>query len=146
MLVYNMDNSRAEQAKTVISDIRTYNILTRNKNYKERLFEAYEYIKERDFDTYEKFSTATDNKVGAFTYTEITIFDRLEDKEYRDVIATAPFLMDDITKKAIDNPQYGDTLASWGTLGSTPFRQKLIDRGDIIHGLTDQEVQRKFSR
>ncbi len=139
-------SNQAEQAKTVISDIRTYNILTKNENYKERLYEAYEYIKERGFDTYEKFSTATDNKVGAFTYTEITIFDRLKNDEYRETIANAPFIIDTLTQKAIDNPQYGDTLASWGTLGETPFRQKLIDSGDIIHGLTESEIQRKFSR
>lgn len=140
-----MENSkRVDTAKTVISDIKTYNLLIKNENYKERLLEAYEYTKERGFTTYEEFSTAKDNKVGAFTYNEITVFDRLADEEYKNVIATAPFKMDELIERNAKDPQYGDKLASWGTLGKTPFRENLIKKGYIIEGLTAEERAKHF--
>ena len=41
--------------KQVISDIRTYSIMSKNENYKARLFEAYEYLKRENVNSLEEF-------------------------------------------------------------------------------------------
>ena len=57
-----------------------------NQNYADRLFEAYKYIKKEKLNTYQKFITSDNNIVGLFSYYEITIFDRLKDSEYCELI------------------------------------------------------------
>lgn len=136
-----MDNNLA---KLVIKDIRTYSILSRNENYKERLREAYDYTKSIGVTSVEEFTTRQDIKVGAFEYDEITIFDRIVDPEYTKLLASALFNINNSREAYIDNPRIGDELASWGTLGYTPYREQLILSGCITVGLTEEEKNRHY--
>ena len=77
--------------KQVISDIRTYSIMSKNENYKARLFEAYEYLKRENVSSLEEFKKREDLLVGAFTYDEITIFDRIKNPDYLKEISSAIF-------------------------------------------------------
>ena len=128
-----------ENARTVINDARTAYILRNNQNFRERLLEAYNYIKAQGVNTLEEFTTRRDLKVGAFTYDQITIFDRLKDEAYKEFIINAFDYVTNMTVEISKDPFFGDKLASWGTLGNTPYRQEMINRGDIVEGLTDEE-------
>ena len=128
--------------KTVVSDIRTAYILSKNNNYKERLYEAYEYLKQENVESLEDFESRKGLKIGAFTYYEVTIFDRLKDEEYKKIITNAFHNVNNI--ECVNNPSYGDDLASWGTLGYTPKRDYLIKEGYITHGLTEEEMNKKI--
>ena len=130
--------------KQVISDIRTYSIMSKNKNYRERLYEAYEYLKRENVNSLEDFRKREDLLVGAFTYDEITIFDRIKDPNYLKEIASAIFNINNHREEYINNPNIGDELASFGKLGSTPKRDELIEKGFIINGLTSEEARKHF--
>jgi len=132
--------------KTFISDIRTYRIMSGNENYAERLKEAYLELKRLNVNDFEDFSTREDLKVGAFTYQEITVFDRIGSKEYQEVLNDAWFDIHNQTEEYRNNPNIGDQLASWGTLGKTPYREQLIEDGHIIIGLTQEESDQHFGR
>ena len=133
-----------EKVKQIISDIRTYTIMTQNENYYERLLEAYQYIQKMGLDNLEKFKTAKDNQVGAFTFDEITIFERLKNNQYKEIIASALFDINNSLEESINNSHLGDDLASWGTLGYTPKREELIQKGNIIEGLTKEETSKHY--
>ena len=134
-----------KDVKCVINDIRTIYILYNNENYRNRLQEAYDYIKSERIESIDDFTKREGLKIGAFTYDEITIFDRLKNKEYEQVMRTAFSTVNNLTKENAIDSTYGDKLASWGTLGYTPYRQKLIDEGLIISGLTPEETSKKYS-
>jgi len=70
-------------------------------------------------------------KCGAFSYYEISIFDRIADSEYVKKLSHTWASLHNQTEEYINDPQIGDKLASWGTLGETPFRQEYIDKGLI---------------
>ena len=103
--------------KLALQDIRTYRIMTQNENYKERLLEAYKYVKDMGIDSFYTYAS-TRHDVGAFSYAEITIFDRLNDPEYYSVIANGYNMMDMGIEEWINNPHIGDDLASYGKLGN----------------------------
>ena len=126
-------------AKIVISDIKTYHIMVNNKNYGDRLFEAYQYIKKEKINTLQKFENIDDNLVGLFSYYEITIFDRLKDEEYCNLIKESWSKIHTETEEYIKNPNIGDDLASYGRLGYTPRRIELIKKGFIMSNLTEEE-------
>lgn len=124
--------------KTVQRDIKIYTLIKMNENYKSRLKEAYDYIKNVGVESSEDFTTREGLKVGAFTYDEITIFDRIKDEEYLKFLEDVLYAL----KEGIEyskNEKLGDELASWGTLGDTPYREDLIKKGMIIEGLTSDE-------
>lgn len=134
-----------KEAETIVSDLETYTVMVQNENYSERLKEAYDYIKSVGVKDLEDFRTREGLLVGAFTYDEITIFDRLQDENYRSVIARASSkLTGQSLQDKINNPNLGDNLASWGKLGYTPNREKLISEGMIVEGLTPEEQARHF--
>ncbi len=128
-----------EFAKTIVNDIRTYQIMEQNQNYRDRLYEAYLHIKDMGVETLDDFRTRKGLLLGAFNYYEVTIFDRITDKDYLEVISNAMFTINNCLKDYIENPTIGDSLASWGKLGYTPKRDELISRGDIVYGLTEEE-------
>ena len=130
--------------KQVISDIRTYSIMSKNENYKARLFEAYEYLKRENVSSLEEFKKREDLLVGAFTYDEITIFDRIKNPDYLKEISSAIFNINNHREEYINNPNIGDELASFGKLGYTPKRDKLINEGFIVEGLSSEEAARHF--
>lgn len=130
--------------KTFISDIRTYYIMTGNKNYYERLNEAYLEVKRLNIKDYTDFSTREGLKIGAFTYSEITIFDRIRSSEYEKMLMESWNELHNHTEEYRNKPDIGDCLASWGTLGSTPYREELIDDGYVVNGLTQEEANRHF--
>lgn len=125
--------------KIVISDIKTYQIMSNNKNYADRLFEAYQYVKSKKLNTLQKFMEYPDNLVGLFSYQEITIFDRLKDEEYSQIIKESWQTIHRDIDDYIKEPNIGDTLASYGRLGYTPKRVELISKGYIFTNLTDEE-------
>lgn len=127
----------------IARDFTTYTILTKNQNYKDRLLEAYNYIKAEGVTSVEDFTTRKGLKVGAFEYDEITIFDRLSDKEYEKLLNDT-LSQFEIRKDYLTTPDIGDQLASWGTLGNTPYRESFIRKGLIVEGLTPEEQQRHF--
>jgi len=98
----------------VISDIKTYHIMSNNQNYMDRLFEAYEYIKKEKINTYQKFITSDNFIVGLFDYYEITIFDRLKNEEYKKLINDSWQIIHKNTDEYIKNPTVGYELASYG--------------------------------
>ena len=122
----------------------TYYGIMHNENYASRLKEAYSYLKFLGINTLEEFTTREGLNVGAFTYDEITIFDRIKNEEYCKVLA-GPIDENDYRFLQIkDNPNLGDQLASWGTLGKTPNREDLINRGFVVDGMTANEQKRHF--
>ncbi len=128
---------------TVVRDVETYSVMSQNENYSERLKEAYDYIKSVGIKDVEDFKTREGLLVGAFSWDEITIFDRLQNPEYMEAIRHGSISM---TSKSfqdkINNPTLGDDLASWGKLGNTPKRDELIQKGFIVEGLTPEEHMR----
>ena len=100
--------------RIVISDIKTYYIMSNNQNYMDRLFEAYEYIKKEKINTYQKFITSDNFIVGLFDYYEITIFDRLKNEEYKQLIKDSWKTIHKDTNTYIENPTIGDELANYG--------------------------------
>ena len=118
--------------------------LKNNENYALRLNEAYNYIKSFGISSYADFEKKEGLKIGAFTYEEITIFDRIADPKYRDSLMGPVDENDPRVMALKGNPNYGDSLASWGTLGETPYRQKLIDDGFIVDGMTKEESNKHF--
>ena len=125
--------------KIVISDIKTYYIMSNNQNYFDRLFEAYKYIKKEKLNTYQKFITSDNNIVGLFSYEEITIFDRLKNSRYSELIKCSWSELHRDIEESIGNPSLGDDLASYGRLGYIPKRREYIEKGFIVNSLTDEE-------
>ena len=131
------------ELETLITDIRTYEIMSRNENYYNRLKEAHAYLKAEGVLNYEDFSNRKGLKVGAFTYTEMTIFDRFNDEEYKKIVSSGLRKITNHIQEYIDNPTIGDQLASWGTLGKTSYREEMIQNGTIVYGLTEEESTRR---
>ena len=98
----------------VISDIKTYYIMSNNQNYMDRLFEAYEYIKNKKINTYQKFLLSGNFVAGLFDYYEITIFDRLKNEEYKQLIKKSWQFIHKDTDTYVKNPTIGDELAGYG--------------------------------
>ena len=65
--------------KQILSDAVTYIKIQENKNYKDRLMEAYNLLSQNGIKTYEEFEKSNIG-IGAFKYSEITIFDRLNNE------------------------------------------------------------------
>lgn len=107
---------------TFLRDMRTYRILRSNNNYRERLLEAYNELKRRGINSLEEFALSQDLIIGAFGYDEITIFDRIARSEYIELLTGAWDDLHNLTEEYINDPHIGDKLASWGTLGETPYR------------------------
>lgn len=133
------------ELETLLIDIRTYEIMTHNENYYNRLKEAYLYLKSEGILNYEDFSNRKGLKIGAFTYFEMTIFDRLKNEEYKKIVSSAWSKITNHTQEYIKDSTIGDQLASWGTLGKTPYREEMIQNGTIIYGLTEEE-KNKYGR
>ena len=132
--------------KTFVSDIRTYRIMSGNKNYYNRLYEAYSEIKRLNIRDYEDFSTREELRIGAFTYGEITIFDIIKNEEYQKLLEDAWFNLHNQTEEYRKDERLGDKLASWGTLGETPFRDQMIAQGHVIDRLTPEEQTKHYGR
>lgn len=102
--------------RTVLSDIKTAYLVYNNPNYSERLREAYDYIKAQGITSLKDFESREGLSIGAFTYDEITIFDRIDnDNEYLNMLLMAFSGMAEYNARA-GNPTYGDELARWGNL------------------------------
>ena len=129
--------------KVILEDMKTYFLMNNNENYKARLREAYDYIKAQGIVSAEQFGETEGLKIGAFTYGEMTIFDRLQDKAYESFLYDAIRIKDRYTEYA-KNSTYGDQLASWGTLGSTPYREQMISSVPMVEGLTPDEQRRHW--
>ena len=115
---------------TFVSDIKTCMIISSNQNYSERLKEAYDHIKDIGIKDYDDFKSREDVLVGAFTYNEITVFDRLKDENYKELLREAVVKLDRHNiQDLIDNKTLGDERASWGRLGYIPFRERYIAKG-----------------
>lgn len=114
--------------RLILKDAKTYKLLNINKNYCERLYEAYLTLKENNISNLEEFDNSNIG-IGAFRYDEITIFDRLKDENYASALEAHK---QDIKGMEELPKDYGDRLASWGTVGKTPYREDLIKRGYII--------------
>ena len=125
--------------RIIISDIRTFRIMSNNKNYLDRLYEAYQYIKKEKLNTEEKFNSKEDILVGLFTYEEITIFDRLKNEEYKKIISESWNTIHEKLEIIIEDKEYGDNLASHGRVGFTPKREELIRKGVFVNALTEEE-------
>ena len=125
----------------ILCDAVTYAKIRENENYKERLLEAYYTLKGNGVNSLEKFESSNIG-IGAFTYTEITIFDRLNDEEYARALSAFKIKLDELKNMPKD---LGDRLASFGTVGKTPYRDAYIQRGFVTEGLTDEE-KNKFYR
>ena len=133
--------------KVVIKDIRTYAIMSQNQNYYDRLLEAYNAIKEAGINTLEQFMSKENTvPLGAFTYYEITIFDRIKDEDYKRSISDAWHEINNHTEEYINDENIGDRLASWGRLGNTPYRDEMIADGLITVGLTEEESAKHFGK
>lgn len=122
-----------EDVKTIISDISTIHLIHGNPNYAKRLYEAYKYLKSNNINSLKDFKSSDNLKIGAFTYEEITIFDRIKDEEYAAIISSGFGQIKSHIDAYKDNPNIGDLLASWGTLGSTPYREELFNKGYILN-------------
>ena len=125
----------------ILTDAVTYAKISENENYKERLLEAYYILRENNIDSLEKFESS-DIGIGAFTYNEITLFDRLRDEEYARALAAFKIKLNEVKDMPKD---IGDRLASWGRIGKTPYRNGYIKNGFITTGLTEEE-KNKFYR
>ena len=125
---------------STLKDAIIYTKISKNENYKERLLEAYYILKQNNINSKDKFENS-DIGIGAFTYQEITIFDRLRNEDYSRALAAFY-----IELKEIDNlsKDYGDELASWGKIGKTPYRDELIKKGYITTGLTEEEINKHY--
>ena len=128
----------------LVADLWTYYGIQRNQNYSDELRDAYDEVKENGITSLEEFLKAKHLKIGRFGYDEITIFDRLEEDEYLKLLSDAISDFSNRVKAYNTKPDYGDELASWGTLGNTPKRAELIKQGYITNGLTDEEQKRHF--
>lgn len=122
-----------DKKELILRDAITYIKIIKNSNYKERLLEAYHLLKDNGIKSYDQFKN---NKlgIGAFTYTEITIFDRLNDENYMSLLASFAIEIDGIENLPKD---YGDVIASYGTVGRTPYRDEYIEKGFIVAELKD---------
>lgn len=125
----------------VLQDVKIYMMISSNENYKERLLEAYYVLKENNVNDLETF-TKSNLGIGAFSYSEITIFDRIKDTKYLTMLSSFRLELLGILNLSKD---YGDKLASYGTIGKTPYREKYIKSGWITEGLTEEE-KNKFYR
>lgn len=118
-----------------------------NQNYYDRLLEAYNAIKEAGINTLEQFMTKENIfPLEAFTYYEITIFDRIKDEEYKRSINDAWFEINNHTQEYINDKYIDNRLASWGKLGNTPYRDEMILKGLITVGLTEEESAKYFGK
>lgn len=126
--------------KVLLEDIKTYIKITNNKNYKERLLEVYDLLKENNIKNYKEFEKSKLG-IGAFTYTEITIFDRLKEEEYSSLLSSYVLELSSLSNLPKD---LGDRLASWGTIGNTPYRDTYIKEGFITTGLTEEEKNKFY--
>lgn len=126
--------------KVLLEDIKTYIKITNNQNYKERLLEAYNLLNENSIENFEEFN---DSKlgIGAFTYNEITIFDRLKDEKYNSILSSYVLELSSLSNLPKD---LGDRLASWGTIGNTPYRDTYIKEGFLTTGLTEEEKNKYY--
>jgi hypothetical protein len=104
--------------KNLISDVRTAYLVNNNENFRNRLFEAYQIVKSRGITTYEEFENA-DTGIGAFTFSEIMFFDRITDTQYKEMVDKAFFDINNSTLEYAKNPQIGDQLAKWGSIGNS---------------------------
>ena len=119
---------KLDELENVLKDLKTYKLMQKNTNYKNRLFEAYRALKNNGIKNKKEYMNK-EVGIGAFTYTELTIFDRLKkDEDYRDLLEAYSLELDSIEDYAED---YGDQLASWGTIGKTPYKEKYIEEGLI---------------
>ena len=66
-----------ELCRVILEDMKTYFLISTNENYKTRLKEAYDYVK--NLGDIEKAG----KMIGAFTEGELTIFDRIQDESYK---------------------------------------------------------------
>lgn len=106
----------------ILSDAVTYIKIRKNENYKERLLDCYYTLKKSNINAQEEFEKSNLD-LGAFTYEEITIFDRLKDENYSRALASYYIEIG----STYDLPKdYGDRLASWGKVKSTPHKEKYI--------------------
>lgn len=100
--------------KIVIIDIRTYRIMSSNRNYEERLFEAYKYIKKEKLNNKIDYTLHSEQaKTGTFTYEEISIFDRLRNKEYKELIETSWEMIHDQIELYVNDQEIGDRIIGY---------------------------------
>ena len=100
--------------KIVIIDIRTYRIMSSNWNYEERLFEVYKYIKkEKIHNQLDYILYSEQTKTGNFSYEEITIFDRLKNKEYKELIENSWEMIHNQIELYINDQEIGDRIIGY---------------------------------
>ena len=124
----------------ILNDALTYIKISNNDNYKERLLEAYYLVKEHGIHSRQEYDRSNLG-IGAFKYSEITIFDRLLDEDYSRSLAQFYIKSKEIRNMPKD---FGDKLASYGTVGKTPYRDELIEKGYVEVDLP--EVINKYNK
>ena len=122
-------------AKQLLQDAKNYIMICENDNYKDRLLEAYYLLKKNNINDSETFNNSNLG-IGAFSYFDIMIFDRISDENYKAMLSAFRLEIMSIPNLSDD---YGDKLASYGTIGKTPYREKYIKDGLITEGLTEEE-------
>lgn len=127
-MCYNLFVGCFMDQKSLLKDIKTYIMITCNNNYKERLLEAYYWIKENNICDLNSFLN-NNIDIGSFDYEEITIFDRLKDESYNALLCSFYLELKSIQNLSND---YGDMVASFGIIGKTPYRDEYVKNGLII--------------
>ena len=109
-----MENN-LEIVRTLIWDLRTHTMVYANKNYGEKLKEAYAKLKASGITTEEEFTNSSGLEIGAFTYYELTYLERIKNPEYL-------FLLNDGINSirvgaqiAKENPNLGDELTNFSS-------------------------------
>ena len=94
----------------MVQDIKTYQVLLHNDNYRKRLFEIYGYLKKEGINSLEEFESRNDISIGGFTYNEVSIFDRIVDINYAHKLSRAYYMITAGVESYINNPNIGDQL------------------------------------
>lgn len=125
--------------KDFVKDIETQIKVNNNSNYKERLLESYQVIKYdlKDKETFEKSNV----KIGAYTYQELTFFERMNNEKYAQLITSSAWDMISAYKTSISTPDLGDKLSSFGNIGKTPYREEYIKNGYIIEEDNNKHIK-----
>lgn len=98
-----------KKANIVLSDLKTFKIILMNQNYGTKLRDMYKYYKSFKINSYEDFCKVS-YKFGGFTYDEVTIFDRITNSKYRNLLSTTLYQLDNEVMEYVNNPKIGDEL------------------------------------
>ena len=121
------------------SHIRVAIMIRQNENYNLRLHEAYQIFIDNNIESYSMF---LDNKlgIGAFTYYELTFFDKINNPEYEKIVTNGMLEIMEGKNWAEKLEDLGDRLMNTNRVGYTSYRQATVDRSDLVQSLTNDEI------